>query len=306
MSCNGRFQRRAGSINRPVFSFERGRRCPVALSTFNQQKIGKQVFVCRCETAPVRLPPHLVIYNGRFQRRAGSINRPIFSFEKGRRCLVALSAFNQQKIGKQVFVCRCETAPVRLPPHLVSCNGRFQRRAGSINRPIFSFEKGRRCLVALSAFNQQKIGKQVFVCRCETAPVRLPPAFGELQWALPATSWKHQSTRFQLQKGATLPRRPLRFQSTKDRVFVCVVKLLPFASPAVDELQWALPATSWKHQSTRLQLHKRARLPRRPLRHEQKRITSRYFISVCKLPNFVYQLHEVTCHLCSQRRACKH
>ena len=49
-------------------------------------------------------------------------------------------------------------SPLRIP----SCNGRFQRRAGSINCCVLSFTRGRRCLVALSVWKQLKISKQVF------------------------------------------------------------------------------------------------------------------------------------------------
>ena len=43
-----------------------------------------------------------------------------------------------------------------------SCNERSQRRAGNINRCVFSFKRARRCLVALFAYEQLKSGKQIF------------------------------------------------------------------------------------------------------------------------------------------------
>ena len=46
--------------------------------------------------------------------------------------------------------------------HTRSCKERFQRRARSINCFVFSYKRGRRCLVALFAWKQSKIGKQVF------------------------------------------------------------------------------------------------------------------------------------------------
>ena len=64
--------------------------------------------------------------------------------------------------------------PFASPLHVLCCNERFQQHAGSINPCICGCKRERRCLVALSALKQQKIGKQVFACRCEIAPIRIP------------------------------------------------------------------------------------------------------------------------------------
>ena len=41
--------------------------------------------------------------------------------------------------------------PFASPLHIPSGNKRFQQRAGSANRYVLSYKRGRRCLVALSA-----------------------------------------------------------------------------------------------------------------------------------------------------------
>ena len=95
-----------------------------------------------------------------------------------------------------------------------------------------------------------------------------PLCYTKLKQALPATSWKHRSLRFQVEKRATLPRRPLRLRKLKDRrTGIC----LPWSKCShshllcYTKLKQALPATSWKRQSLRFQLQERATLPRRPL-----------------------------------------
>ena len=115
--------------------------------------------------------------------------------------------------------------------HIPSCNERFQRQAGSANRWPFCCKRGQRCLVAPSTCKHFKIGKQVFVCRGQSATMHIPSRYIELQWELPATSWKHQLLRFKLHKRATLPRRPLRLETIKDRqtsVLVAVSQVLPW------------------------------------------------------------------------------
>ena len=225
-SCNERFQRCTGSLDCCVTYWKRGRRCLVTLSTCKRLKIGKQVSVCRAQSAPIRIHSAIQSCNKRFQRRAGCINHCVLSCKRGRRCLVALSACGEHlKISKQVSVSRRYSAAIRMPLafamfhcallvtswkrqslrfqlqaratlpcrplhletskdrqtgilfavgevlpfasplHLLRCTERFQQRAGSINCCVFSFERGRRCLVALFACKQLKIGKQVFVCR---------------------------------------------------------------------------------------------------------------------------------------------
>ena len=231
-SCNKRFQRRAGSTNRFVSTCKRRRRCLVALSACKQSKIGKQVFCLPSVKCSHRIPVHIPSCNERFQRRAGSANRCVLSFKRGRRCLVALSVWKQLKIGKQVFCFAVgKIFPFASPLHIQSCNKRFQRRAGSANRWSFCCKRGRRYLVALSACGHFKIGKQVFVCRGQSAPMHIPSGYIELQWELPAASWKHQLLRFKLHKRATLPRRPLRLETIKDRqtgVLVAVGKVVPW------------------------------------------------------------------------------
>ena len=44
--------------------------------------------------------------------------------------------------------------PFASPLHLFCCNESSQQRAGNINPRIFSFKRGRRCLVALSALKK--------------------------------------------------------------------------------------------------------------------------------------------------------
>ena len=60
-------------------------------------------------------PVHLLCYNERFQRRAGSINRFVFSCKRGRRCLVALCATNKGKKCNQAVFSRVQSAQLRLP-----------------------------------------------------------------------------------------------------------------------------------------------------------------------------------------------
>ena len=127
-------------------------------------------------------PVHLLCCNERFQQRAGSINRCVFSCKRGRRCLVAFSACKQLKIGKQGFCLPwVKCCPFASPLHIPSCNKRFQRRAGSLNRCVFSYRRGRRCLVALSACKHLKIGKQAFCLPWVKCSHRIPSPYTELQ-----------------------------------------------------------------------------------------------------------------------------
>ena len=116
--------------------------------------------------------------------------------------------------------------------HLLCCTERFQRRAGKHQSLRFQLQRGRRCLVVLSTCKNLKIGKQVFCLPWVKCSHRIPSPYTELQETLPATSWKPELLRFQLQKRATLPRRPLPLQTIKDRqtgILFAVGKVLPFA-----------------------------------------------------------------------------
>ena len=82
---------------------------------------------------------------------------------------------------------------------------------------------------------------------------------------------------------ASSPSPAVKNKRSANRYLVAIVKTLPFAAPPeCDELQWALPATSWKHQSTRLQLKKRAILPHRLLHYVQTKDwqASKFFLCV--------------------------
>ena len=61
--------------------------------------------------------------------------------------------------------------------------------------------------------------------------------------------------------------------------------------------------TSWKHQSLRFQLQKRATLPQHPLHHKQRKASRVGSFSMCKVPNFACQLHEVTFYFHFQRQS---
>ena len=72
-------------------------------------------------------PVHLLCCDERFQERAGSINPRVCSWKRGRRCLVALSACKQLKIGKQIFCLPwVKCYPFAFPLYIPSCNERFQ------------------------------------------------------------------------------------------------------------------------------------------------------------------------------------
>ena len=143
---------------------------------------------------------------------------PAFSAVKDREVASSPSgAVKNKRSADSYLFAVVKTPQFASAPHVISCIGRFQRRAGSINRLVLNCKRWRRYFVALSALKQQKIGKQVFVCRRENAPVCIRPAYNKLHWALPATGWKHESIRLQLQERVTLPCRPLHPQITKDR-----------------------------------------------------------------------------------------
>ena len=85
----------------------------------------------------------------------------------------------------------------------------------TINPRIFSCERGRRCLVSLSARKKQRSANRYLFAVVKLLLFASPPAFVELEWTLPATSWKHQWTHLQLHKRAMLPCRSLRHEQTK-------------------------------------------------------------------------------------------
>ena len=114
---------------------------------------------------PFAPPLHVLFCNERFQQHAGSINSHIFSCKLGRRCLVALSAHTSKRSVNRYLFAVVKLLLCASPLQVLTCNGRFQRRAGSINRPIYSSTRERRCSVALCATNKQKNGKQVICFR---------------------------------------------------------------------------------------------------------------------------------------------
>ena len=162
-SCNESFQLRAGSINRSALSCKRGRRCLVALSACEQIK-DRQTGFCLPSVKCCRSHPLCICYVAPNASR-DELEAPITAFSGGKEGDVASSPSplgNNQRSANRYFVCRQESAAVRMPLHLLCCNEGFQRRAGSTNHCVFRWKRGRRCLVALSAWKQSKIGKQVF------------------------------------------------------------------------------------------------------------------------------------------------
>ena len=101
---------------------------------------------------------------------------------------------NQRSASRSLFAVS-KVLPFACPMHLLCCNEDFQRRAASSNHCVFRWKRGRRCLVALSAWKQSKIGKQVFCLPSVKCSRSHPPECTKLLWALPATQWKPQSVR---------------------------------------------------------------------------------------------------------------
>ena len=127
-------------------------------------------------------PVHIPSCNKRFQRRAGSTNRFVLSCKRGRRCCrrpLRLQTIKDRQTGFLFAVGK--VFPFAPPLHIPSCNKRFQRRVGSINRLVFSYKRGRRCLVALSAYKYLKIGKQVFCLPSVKCSHRIPSEYTKLQ-----------------------------------------------------------------------------------------------------------------------------
>ena len=191
-------------LEAPITAFSGGKEGDVASSPSpleNNQRSANRSFFAVSKVLPFACPfiCYVVMRASERFRRAGSTNHCVFRWKRGRRCLVALSAWKQSKIGKQVFClpsgkcCRSHASPP--PMHLLCCNEDFQRRAASTNHCVFRWKRGRRCLVALSAWKQSKIGKQVFCLPSVKCSRSHPPECTKLLWALPATQWKPQSVR---------------------------------------------------------------------------------------------------------------
>ena len=110
--------------------------------------------------------------------------------------------------------------------HAMSCNERFQRRAGSINQAISTCGRGRHFPVAFCTTNKGKSHKQVIHFCVQSAQFRLPIASHNVPFALPATRWKHQSSRLYLWERMTFPRRLLphkkRKESLAGNLFLCI------------------------------------------------------------------------------------
>ena len=99
---------------------------------------------------------------GRLQQHAVSTNRRA----RWRSCPLAIGASKEPSDSNQELDCRRKMASCcSANCGQQSCNERFQRCAGSLNCGVTYCKRGRRCLVAISAYKYLKIGKQVFVCR---------------------------------------------------------------------------------------------------------------------------------------------
>ena len=83
VTCNLRFWRRSGSIDRPVSTCRRGRRCPVALCATNKGKKCKQVVFSVCKMPNFVFQLQEVTFNLRFWRRSGSSDRPVSTCRRG-------------------------------------------------------------------------------------------------------------------------------------------------------------------------------------------------------------------------------
>ena len=171
-------------------------------------------FVCRCETAPIRIPPHLLSWNERFQRELEASMDPFTVAQEGVAPSPSPLVKSKRSANRYLFTVG-KPLPFASQLHLFCCNERFQQRAGTINPQIFSCKRGRRCLVSLSARKKQRSANRYLFAVVKLLLFASPPAFVELEWTLPATSWKHQWTHLQLHKRATLPCRSLRHEQTK-------------------------------------------------------------------------------------------
>ena len=123
---------------------------------------------------------------------------------------VALSPFaprTKVKSASREFFSVCKVPSFAFQQNEVTFHLRFQRQSGSMNRPVSTCRRGRRCPVALCATDKGKKRKQVVFFRVQSTQLRLPAAWSHVPFALPETIWKHESTRLYLQKRATLPCR---------------------------------------------------------------------------------------------------
>ena len=116
----------------------------------------------------------------RFQRRAGSINRPLYTCTRVRRCPVALCATSKRKIRKQVFFFVCKVPDFAYQLYGGMCHLGLQRRPVSANRRVLSFEGWPPCSLAICA----KIGgNQVTDCHPVGGIFCLRPAAAKLHLA---------------------------------------------------------------------------------------------------------------------------
>ena len=164
---------------------------------------------------PFASPLLLLCCTKRFQRRAGSIHRCVFSYNRGRRCLVALCAMNRGKNRKQIVFFCVQSPQLRLPAAWSHASFALSKTVWNHQSTRFYLQKGRRCPIAHCAMNKGKDCKQVVFARVQNPQLRLPEAWSHVPFAYSAKIWKHQSTRFYLQKRATLPYRPLRHGQRK-------------------------------------------------------------------------------------------
>ena len=112
MSCRGRFERRAGNINRLVFSCKNGRCFPIAFCATKKQTIHKQVNFLVCKVPSFAYQLHEAMCHLRFQRWAGSINRPVSIFKRATLCCRPLhhGQMKESQAGNSFSCVHCTTS----------------------------------------------------------------------------------------------------------------------------------------------------------------------------------------------------
>ena len=155
------------------------------------------------------LPSHpLCIYKVAISASSDELKAPIAAFSVIKEGDVASSpsplANNQRSANRFLFAVG-KVLPFASPMHLLCSTERFQRQAGSINRCVFTYKRGRRCFVALYATNKGNNWKQVILSVCKVPSFACKLHEVTFPFGILATIWNHQSTRFYLQKRATLP-----------------------------------------------------------------------------------------------------
>ena len=121
--------------------------------SINKRSANKYLFAV-VKTPPFASAPRIKSCNGRFQRRGGSTNQPVFSCKRGIRLPIAFCATNKRTIRKQVIFSVCKVPNFAYQLHEATCHLRFQRRARSFNRSLCTCTRVRRCPISLSATNK--------------------------------------------------------------------------------------------------------------------------------------------------------